>query len=158
MLFSNKNRPERRRRQSSGTLPPFYTGIFESDDDKSPSIDYCLPYDVYWYGQQKAKETTVIPSSSPLPSSTSTFQHKKKKSSKPKQKLPLPYKKIVRNIYTDQIRQNLLSSYTTEKAPVCDCKPPGTCEDGICFNRKIYTECLTSCVCGIYTIVNIYFI
>jgi hypothetical protein len=150
IFFSNKNRLERRRRQSSGSLPPFYTGIFESDDDPSPYIDYCLPYDIHWFGQQKAKQSTVISSSSPLPSSTSIFPHKKKKSSQPKQKQPLPYKKILRNVYTDQIRQNLLSSYSAETAPVCDCKPSETCEDGACFNRKIFTECLPNCACGIY--------
>ncbi len=88
-------------------------------------------------------------SSPPLPSSTSTFQHKKKKSSNPKQKQPLPYKKISRNVYTDQIRQNLLSSYSAEKAPICDCKPPATCEDGVCLNRGLFIEC-TNCACGMF--------
>ncbi len=154
-MFSHKNRNERRRRQSSGSLPSFYTGIFESDDDdKSAHIDYCLPYDIYWHGQQKFKQTTVNNSStsSLLSSSISTFQHKKKKSSQPKQKQPLPYKKIFRNVYTDQLRQSLLSSYSTEKAPVCDCKPPETCEDGVCMNRFIFTECLPTCACGIFLI------
>lgn len=156
-LFSNKSRNARRRRQSSGSLPSFYTGIFESDDDKSPHIDYCLPYDIYWHGQQKAKQITENHSSPPHPattttlsSSVSTFQHKKKKSSQPKQKQPSPYKKIFRNVYSDQLRQNLLSSYSTEKAPVCDCKPPETCEDGVCLNKIIYTECLPSCACGTF--------
>ncbi|CAF4678508.1 unnamed protein product [Rotaria sp. Silwood1] len=147
---SNKNRSEIRRRQSSGSLPPFYTGIFESDDDKSSYIDYHLPYDIYWFGQQQAKETTVINSIPSLTSSSiSTFQHTKKKSNKPKQKQPLPYKKILRNVYTDQLRQSLLSSYSVEKAPVCDCKPSGTCEEGVCLNRMIFTECLSHCTCGI---------
>ncbi|CAF2743751.1 unnamed protein product [Rotaria sp. Silwood2] len=148
---SNKNRLENRRRQSSGSLPPFYMGIFESDDDKSSYINYHLPYDIYWFGQQQAKETTIInpPTPSLASSSTSTFQHTKKKSNKPKQKQPLPYKKILRNVYIDQLRQNLLSSYSIEKAPVCDCKPPGTCEDGVCLNRMIFTECLPDCACSV---------
>jgi len=147
-IFSSKSRVERRRRQSSGSLPSFYTGIFESDDDKSPHIDYCLPYDIYWFGQQNAKQTTVNNASSSLSLSTSTFQHKKKKSSQPKQKQPLPYKKIFRNVYTDQLRQNLLSSYSAEEAPVCDCKPSATCEDGVCLNKIMFTECLPTCTCG----------
>lgn len=138
-IFSNKTR---RRRQSSGSLPSFYTGIFESDDNKSPHIDYCLPYDIYWHGQQKS----VNNSSSSV--SISTSSRKKKKSSQPKQKQPLPYKKIFRNVYTDQIKQNLLSSYTSEKTPICDCKPPGTCEDGLCVNKLLFTECLPNCACG----------
>ncbi|CAF1039536.1 unnamed protein product [Rotaria sordida] len=148
---SNKNRLERRRRQSSGSLPPFYTGIFESNDDKSSYIDYHLPYDIYWFGQQQqTKETTLNNSTSPLLSSSiSTFQHTKKKSNKPKQKQPLPFKKISRNAYSDQLRQSLLSSYSIEKAPVCDCKPSGTCEDGVCLNRMIFTECLPDCACGV---------
>jgi hypothetical protein len=142
---------ERRRRQSSGSLPSFYTGIFESDDEKSPHIDYCLPYDIYWFEQQQqqqVKQTTVNNFSSSV--STSTFQHQKKKSSKPKQKQPVPYKKIFRNVYSDQLKSNLLSTYTTEKAPVCDCKPPETCEDGVCLNKIIFTECLANCACGTY--------
>lgn len=162
-LFSNKTRVERRRRQSSGSLPPFYTGIFESDDDKSPHIDYCLPYDIYWHGQQKAKQiqenqpssppSPPPPSTNPLPplaSTITTFQYQKKKSSRPKQKQPLPYKKIIRNVYTDQLRQSLLSSNSTEKTPACNCKPPDTCEDGICLNKMMFTECPMPCVCGMY--------
>jgi hypothetical protein len=152
MFFSNKTRLEQQRRQSSGSLPPFYTGIFESDDDKSSYLDYCLPYDIYWYGQKNSQQIAINNISPPISSSTSTstFQHQKKKSSKPKQKQPSPYKKIFRNIYTDQLRQNIVSSYSAEKAPVCDCKPPDTCEDGTCLNRMIFTECLSSCACGMF--------
>ena len=142
ILFISKTRTERRRRQSSGSLPSFYTGIFESDEEKSPHIDYRLPYDIYYQSQQK----TIDHSSS----SSSTFPHQKKKSSQPKQKQPLPYKKISRNAYTDQIKQTLLASYSTENAPVCDCQPPETCEDGICMNRVLFTECLPDCACGMF--------
>jgi len=150
-IFSNKTHLERRRRQSSGSLPPFYTGIFESDDDKSPYIDYRLPYDIYWSDQKKSEQITEINNVSSPIISTSIFPHQKKKSSKPKQKQPSPYKKILRNVYTDQLRQNLLSSYSIEKAPVCDCKPPDTCEDGTCLNRMIFTECLPKCNCGMFS-------
>ncbi|CAM4952280.1 unnamed protein product [Rotaria socialis] len=147
--YSNKDRLEKRRRQSSGSLPPFYTGIFESDNEKSSFVDYHLPYDIYWFAQQQNKEKTLEVSSAAPTSSISMFQHKKKKSDKPKPKRQSPYKKILRNVYTDQIRQNLLSSYSTAKAPVCDCRPSGTCEDGVCVNRMIFTECLPDCVCGV---------
>ena len=144
------NSKTRRRRQSSGSLPPFYTGIFESDDDKPSHIDYCLPYDIYWHGQHKALNHT----SSSI--SISSSPRKKKKSNPPKQRQPLPYKKIFRNVYTDQIKQNILASYSAENAPVCDCKPPGTCEDNICVNKLLFTECLPACACSMLSKPSIY--
>lgn len=98
--------------------------------------------------QAKGKATKSDNPSSASTPSTSTFQHKKKKSNQPKQKQPAPYKRIVRNAYTDQLRQTLLSSDNAEKTPVCECKPPGTCEDGVCLNRMMFTECLPDCACG----------
>ncbi|UJR25931.1 hypothetical protein I4U23_007279 [Adineta vaga] len=148
----NSKTHQRRSRQSSGSLPQFYTGIYESDDDNNttPHIDYHLPYDIYWHGQQESKQASVINSTLPLSSSsiTANIHQTKKKSNKPKQKQPSPYKKLFRNVYSDQLKQSLLTSYSTENAPVCDCKPPGTCEDGVCVNKMIFTECLTSCACG----------
>ncbi|CAF2013141.1 unnamed protein product [Rotaria magnacalcarata] len=77
---SNKYRLGRRRRQSSGSLPPFYTGIFESDNEKSSFVDYHLPYDIYWFAQQQNKEKALeFSSATPTSSSVSVFQHKKKK-------------------------------------------------------------------------------
>lgn len=139
--YFRKTRSERRRRQSSGSLPPIYTGIFQSDDEeKSPHINYCLPLDIYYHGQQHSTNDKA---------SSSTNSHKKKKSTQPKQKQPVAFKKISRNLYTDQIKQNLLSSYSTENTPVCDCKPPSTCDDGVCMNRLLSTECSPDCACGI---------
>lgn len=150
-LFSNKTQ-NRRSRQSSSSLPPFYTGIYESDNDNNTvsHIDYCLPYDIYWHGQQKSNQTSINETSLPSSSSsiTSSLHQKKKKSTKPKQKKPSPYKKLFRNVYSDQLKQSLLTSYSAEKAPVCDCKPPGTCEDGVCVNKMIFTECSSNCACG----------
>ena len=133
-------------------MPPFYTGIFESNNNKSLHIDYHLPYDIYWFSQQQTKKTILINPSSPLSSLTTTIQHKKKKISSPKQRQPLVYKKILRNVYTDQLRQSLLSSYDAERAPVCDCKSPGTCEYSTCLNRIMLTECLPNCACGTFPI------
>jgi hypothetical protein len=102
-IFSKKNRVGRRGRQASGSLPLFYTGIFQSDDEKLSYINYQLPFDIYWSTQKQG--TT---------SSKSTNQHKKKKLTepKPKQKQELSfYKNFSRNTYTDStIQQNLLSS------------------------------------------------
>ena len=137
--YFSKTRAERRRRQSSGSLPSFYTGLFESDEEKSPHIDYCLPLDIYYHGQQNSTNDKA---------SSLTNSHKKKKSTQPKQKQPVAFKKIPRNLYTDQIKQNLLSSYSSEHAPVCDCKPPSTCEDSVCMNRLLSTECSPNCACG----------
>ena len=67
---------------------------------------------------------------------------------KPQQKQPLPFKNIQRNIYNDKVRQSLSSTYNTEQPHICDCKPPGTCEDGSCLNRMMFTECSLNCVCG----------
>lgn len=136
---SSKTRAERRRRQSSGSLPSFYTGLFESDEEKSPHIDYCLPLDIYYHGQQNSINDKA---------SSLTNSHKKKKSTQPKQKQPVAFKKIYRNLYTDQIKQNLLSSDSSENTPVCDCKPPNTCEDNVCMNRLLSTECSPNCACG----------
>ncbi|CAF0858661.1 unnamed protein product [Adineta ricciae] len=148
---SNKSRLERRR-QSSGSLPPFYTGIYEASDDmsKASHTDFCLPYDIFWHSQQKAKQPSVInaPVTSSMITTTSDSHQRKKKSSKPKQKLPSPYKKITRNVYSDQLKQSLLVSYNADKVPVCDCKPSDTCEDGVCVNKLTFTECSSSCACG----------
>ena len=86
----------RQRRQLSATLPPFYTGLFETDDGNLSYIDYQLPFDIYWFSQ---KRKTVI---APPPSQPSN-QNKKKKLYEPKQKQPLP---IQRNTQT----MNVLSS------------------------------------------------
>ncbi|CAF0970907.1 unnamed protein product [Adineta steineri] len=150
--ISNKSFPERRRlrRQSSGSLPSFYTGIFESDDAKSSYIDYRLPYDIYWQEQQKTKQPTMNNHFPHMITSTiSILRHNKKKSSKPKQKQLSPYKKIFRNVYSDQLRQHALSLNTTEHTPTCECKPPQTCEDGVCLNRVMFTECTIHCACGV---------
>jgi len=93
--ISNKNRFVRRRRQSSGSLPPFYTGIFESDDEKLSYINYQLPFDIYWFNQKREISFTKSPN-----------QHKKKK-----QKPEVSYKNFSRNTHTDSpIQQNILSS------------------------------------------------
>lgn len=140
--YFHRTRAERRRRQSSSSLPSFYTGLFQSDGEKSPHIDYCLPLDIYWHGQQNSHHESS--------STTTTNSHKKKKSTQPKQRQPVPYKKISRNIYTDQIKQSLLSSYSSEDASVCDCKPPATCEDNVCMNKLSSTECSPNCSCGMF--------
>jgi hypothetical protein len=99
-IFSHKNRLVGRRRQSSGSLPPFYTGIFESDDEKFSYINYQLPFDIYWFSQ-KQNITSPKPTNSP----------KKKKLLEPKQKPELSYKNFSRNTHTDSpIQPNLVSS------------------------------------------------
>lgn len=147
--------------QSSGSLPPFYRGIFESDDDKEKHLDYRLPYDIFWFGQKrKEKETEstievfpispVIPdhSFSASPISYVEITTKKKKASQPKQKKPVPYKKIQRNQYTEQLQQKLLTAPNAEKSSSCNCKISDTCDDGICLNRMSFTECSANCSCG----------
>lgn len=157
-IFSSK----RRRCQSSGSLPPFYRGIFESDDDKDSHLDYQLPYDIFWFSKQREREKETQPtievfpispalpdhsfSSSPMSLAESTL--KKKKASQPKQKRPVPYKKIQRNQYADQLQQKLLASPNTEKSSSCNCKASDTCDDDACLNRMSFTECSTSCACG----------
>ena len=149
-LFDSK----RRRRRSSGTRPPFYTDIIEFDGETSPHRDFRLPSDVIWNGQQQQQAETwssTASSASSAPASTTDtvgLAPKKKKSTRPKQKQPVPCKQVQRNVYTDQLRQSLQASSNAEEAPVCDCKPPDTCEDGSCMNRMIYTECLPTCACG----------
>jgi hypothetical protein len=104
--FSHKNRLLRRRRQSSGSLPPFYTGIFQSDDEILSYIDYQLPFDIYWFSQKQGN-TITSPSKSINPT-------KNKKSTESKQKQALPNKRIVRNTYIDpSVQQNLLTSSST---------------------------------------------
>lgn len=115
---NKKIRSERRRRQSSCSIPSIYTTFLQSDDENK-SIKNLSPN-----------------------------SHQKKKSSQPKQKQPSPYKKITRNIYTDQIKQKLLANYNTQHASICECKPSDTCEDNACLNKLSFTECLSTCVCG----------
>ncbi|CAF3258220.1 unnamed protein product [Rotaria socialis] len=109
--MSNKNRAVRRRQQLSGALPPFYKGIFESDDDKLGYIDYQLPFDIYWFSQQLQPKTIDIPLK-PMK------QSKKKKLNPPKQKLPQPSpsKKVISKLSTDSpVESKPLPSNNTDQ-------------------------------------------
>jgi hypothetical protein len=100
-ICSNKNRVVRRRRQSSGSLPPFYTGIFESDDEKFSYINYQLPFDIYWFSQKQV-----------ITSSKSPNQNKKKKQE-------LSYKNFSRNTHINspiqQISNKILNTLKMEE-------------------------------------------
>ncbi|UJR22985.1 hypothetical protein I4U23_026012 [Adineta vaga] len=101
-LTNSKSRLSRRQQSTSGSLPPFYTAIFQSEENRSSYIDYKLPYDIYWLNQ---KSGNTISSPTELVSPP-----KKKKSSESKQKQPLPNKRIIRNISIDpSIQHHLLS-------------------------------------------------
>jgi hypothetical protein len=84
--FSHKNRSSRRRQQSSGSLPSFYTGIFESNDEKFSYINYQLPFDIYWFSQKQVHTSIKSPD-----------QPKKKKLIERK----ISYKNFSRNTHTD---------------------------------------------------------
>jgi hypothetical protein len=104
--FSNKHRLLRRRRHSSGSLPPFYTGIFQSDEEILSYIDYQLPFDIYWFSQKQGN--TITTPSKPINPT------KNKKSTESKQKQALPNKRIVRNTSIDPfVQQNLLAASST---------------------------------------------
>ncbi|CAF5208950.1 unnamed protein product, partial [Rotaria magnacalcarata] len=109
--MSNKNRAVRRRQQLSGALPPFYKGIFESDDDKLGYIDYQLPFDIYWFSQQLQPKTIDIPLKP-------VKQSKKKKLNPPKQKppQPSPSKKVIPKLSTDSpVESKPLTSNNTDQ-------------------------------------------
>ena len=108
--MSAKTRPGRKRQQSSGALPSFYTGLFESDDQKLSYVNYQLPYDIYWFNQ---KQTNVVhPMAPPLRSVAPTIKVRSKQSIG---KQPLLYEKILDNVYTEPtLRDALLSTQTAK--------------------------------------------
>ncbi|CAF3874447.1 unnamed protein product [Rotaria sp. Silwood1] len=105
---TSKNRGIRRRQQLSGSLPPFYKGIFESDDEKLSYIDYRLPFDIYWFSQKQA----MIINSSPLPSKSINQQQNKKKINQPKQKQQSLFNKKIIDL---NIEQKILPSKINDK-------------------------------------------
>ncbi|CAF1362506.1 unnamed protein product, partial [Adineta ricciae] len=84
---NTKNRSTRRQPISSGSLPPFYTAIFQSDENKLSYIDYKLPYDIYWHSQKRTNATITSP--------LKAVAQPKKKSSESKQKQELPNKRPI---------------------------------------------------------------
>ncbi|CAF1056695.1 unnamed protein product, partial [Didymodactylos carnosus] len=129
----------RRISDSSSSLPPLYNFIVRGE--KVQHLDYQLPYDMYWTWKRQNKgdqENKKV-----LKPCNEIIEKKTKKI--------FNYKKILKNSYSDPtIRQNLLTSYTSETSPVCECKSPSNCADEHCLNRMIFTECTPqSCPCGL---------
>lgn len=108
-ILNSKNRAARRRQQLSSALPPFYKGIFESDEDKLGYVDYQLPFDIYWLSQKQPKkvEPLIKPAKQP----------KKKSVNPPKQKqASSPNKKLINKIPADlPIEQKVLPPVKNEK-------------------------------------------
>ena len=106
---SLKTRPGRKRQQSSGALPSFYTGVFETDDGGLAHVNYQLPYDIYWFDQ---KRTNVIHPSPP--SLRSVAASSKVRSKQRIGKQPWLYEKILDNVYTEPtLRDSLLLAQAT---------------------------------------------
>lgn len=116
------SRLARKRSHPSASLPPFYTGIFESDQDTSSHLDYQLPYDIFWFSQKQS--TAARPKKRKLRSTQSKEQP--------------AYEEISENLYSDaSIRESLLASNTDDQSPACGCQSSGTCDDGLCTKQRI---------------------
>ncbi|CAF0872161.1 unnamed protein product [Didymodactylos carnosus] len=141
-MFHTPSSKSKRIPDSSSCLPSLYNLIVRGE--KIQYLDYHLPYDVYWTWKRQNKnnqETQKV-------SKPSTEIVEKKKV--PSVKKTSNYKKILKNLYSDPtIRQSLLTNYTSETSPICECKSPSNCADEHCLNRMIFTECTSqSCPCG----------